>query len=86
MSLPFLSDAEARRRARASWRIAVLPLAADTDDDLSGETTPAQRIAMMWPLAVEAWRLAGRPLPTYSRADLPSRVFRDAPPDDDEPR
>jgi hypothetical protein len=83
--LPFLSDAEARRRARASWRIAVRPLAAD-DDDLSGETTAAQRIAMMWPLAVEAWRLAGRPLPAYSRANIPSRVFRDGPPDDDDAR
>ena len=83
--LPFLSDAETRRRARAGWRIAVRPLAAD-DDDLSGETTAAQRIAMMWPLAVEAWRLAGRPLPAYSRTNIPSRVFRDGPPDDDDSR
>jgi hypothetical protein len=81
-----LSDAETRRKARASWRIAVRPLAAEPDDDLSDETTAAQRIAMMWPLAVEAWRLAGRPLPAYSRTNMPSRVFCDGPPDDDDPR
>ena len=26
---------------------------------------------MMWPLAVDAWSLAGLPLPNYSRNDMP---------------
>jgi hypothetical protein len=46
-----------------------------------------ERIAMMGPLAKEAWRLAGRPIPTYDRAHTPSRVFRagEPRPDDTEP-
>jgi len=28
-------------------------------DDISDVTTAAERIGMMWPLAQEAWRLAG---------------------------
>ena len=26
---------------------------------------------MMWPLALEAWELAGRSLPAYTRAETP---------------
>jgi hypothetical protein len=42
---------------------------------------------MMWPLAVEAWTLSGRPLPTYERANMPGRLFRadEVPPDDEDP-
>lgn len=69
-------DAQARRRARAAWPVVVRRLDDASDDDLSAVTDPAQRIRMMWPLAVEAWRLAGRPLPSYTRANTPSRVFR----------
>ena len=32
---------------------------------------------MMWPLAVEAWRLTGRPMPEYTRETMPVRVLRD---------
>jgi hypothetical protein len=41
---------------------------------------------MMWPLAKEAWALAGRPLPTYDRASIPIRVFLSGtrPSDDDD--
>jgi hypothetical protein len=31
---------------------------------------------MTRPLAVEAWTLGGRPLPTYERANMPGRLFR----------
>jgi hypothetical protein len=62
--------------ARAAWPVVVRGLEDSTDDDLSAVTNPAQRIRMMWPLAVEAWRLAGLPLPSYSRANMPSCVFR----------
>jgi hypothetical protein len=40
-------------------------------DDLSEETTAVQRLGMMWPLALEAWTLAGRPLPAYDRSETP---------------
>ena len=42
-------------------------------DDLSGSTTAEERLAMMWPLAVEAWSLTGEPMPEYEREDTPIR-------------
>jgi hypothetical protein len=88
MSRTSASDAESRRQARAAWPVVVRSLDDDTDDDLSTVTDPAQRIRMMWPLAVEAWQLAGLPLPSYTRANTPSRVFRagEPRPGDDDPR
>ena len=82
------SDVETRRSARSTWPVVVRALADGTDDDLSTVTDSAQLIRMMWPLAVEAWRLAGRVLPSYTRANMPSRVFRagEPRPGDDEYR
>jgi hypothetical protein len=76
MSSTNASDAQTRRAARAAWPVMVRPIDGTADDDLSAVTDPDQRIRMMWPLAVEAWLLAGRSLPTYTRAETPSRVFR----------
>ena len=86
MSKPDASDSEARRWARADWPVVVRRLD-EPGDDVSDVTTAAERIAMMWPLAQEAWRLAGRPIPTHDRAHTPSRVFRpgEPRPDDTEP-
>ena len=82
-------DSEAQRRAaRAAWPIARFTLGDESADDISAVTTAAERIAMMWPLAEAAWKLAGRPLPTYDRSNIPARVFRPGeppPPDDDSP-
>jgi hypothetical protein len=68
-------DSEQRRLARAKWPVGVRRLD-EPGDDISDVTTAAERIALMWPLAQEAWRLAGRPIPTYDRAHTPSFVFR----------
>jgi hypothetical protein len=86
MRPPETPDAQSRRQARAAWPVVVRRLDA-SDDDISDATTPAERIAMMWPLAQEAWHLAGRPIPTYNRAQTPARVFRagEPRPDDSEP-
>jgi len=54
----------------------VFRLGEEPGDDLSGETSPEDRIAAMWPLAVDAWTAAGRRLPTYSRERIPMRVVR----------
>jgi hypothetical protein len=80
------ADSDARRRARADWPVARHALSDDPGDDLSDVTTAEERIAMMRPLAEEAWRVAGRTLPTYDRKDIPGRLFRkgDPRPDDDE--
>lgn len=64
-----------RRAARSAWPIRRYELGREPSDDLSNETTPAQRLAMMWELAVEGWRLAGRTLPTYDRQSMPARFF-----------
>lgn len=42
--------------------------------DLAAETTPEQRIDMVWLLTLESWSLTGRPLPEYKRAATPIAV------------
>jgi hypothetical protein len=77
---------EQRRVERTTWPITRHRLGQEPSDDLSTVTTPVERVAMMWTLAVSAWKLAGRPLPTYDRRTLPARLFRAGtprPPDDD---
>ena len=79
-------SAEQRRAARATWPISRHRLGEEAGDDLSTVTTPVERVAMMWTLALSAWQVAGRPLPTYDRRALPARLFRAGtprPPDDD---
>jgi len=51
-------------------------LGEEPSDDLSDATTPEQRLEMMWPLALEAWALTGKPLPDYQRSAAPVRRFR----------
>lgn len=46
-------------------------LGAEPSEDLSERTTAAERIGMMWPLALEAWELARRDLPSYPRGETP---------------
>ena len=50
-----------------------LRLGDEPGDDLSATTTAEKRIAMMWPLAVEAWSLTGQAMPEYERKDIPVR-------------
>ena len=61
---------------RARWPVRRFPLGAEPGDDLSATTTPAERIAMVWTLTLEAWAVAGRPLPVYRRDETPVRVLR----------
>ncbi|MGH6691264.1 MAG: hypothetical protein ACREF4_11385 [Gammaproteobacteria bacterium] len=74
-----------RRAARARWPVKRFALADQPPDDLSGTTTAAERLAMMWELAESAWKIAGRPWPTYDRSNIPARVIRPGtpPPHDD---
>ena len=73
---PDAKTARERREARASTPIRKFRLGEEPGDDLSGCTTPEERIAMMWPLAVDAWASAGRRLPEYSRDRMPGRIIR----------
>ena len=70
------AEAEERRAARSSWPVRVFRLGEEPSDDLSDRTTPEERIAMMWRLAVDAWTSAGLRLPGYTRDRLPGRVIR----------
>lgn len=44
--------------------------------DPEDTATIDERLAAMWPLAVEMWQLGGRELPTYERSRAPGAVFR----------
>lgn len=69
---------EARAARRRSWMVRLCRLGEGSSDDLSAFTTPEERLKMMWPLAIEAWRLSGGSLPTYERGQAPVRLLRDA--------
>lgn len=69
---------EATRRDRARLRRDRCTLTRTTPDHSPppAPTTPAERLALMWPLARESWLLSGRPLPDYPRHQIPGRVIR----------
>lgn len=75
---------ERNKAERAGWPIRSVPLSAPESSaaDLTDSTSPEERIAMMWPLALDAWALAGRPIPEYSRAEMPIEVRRLGDPSD----
>ena len=66
-----MSDTLASWPDRSSWPVRVFRLGEEPVDDLSLTTSAEERLAMMWPLALETWALTGRPLPQYSRAETP---------------
>jgi len=63
--------------ARGQRPIRVLRLG---EEPVEVTTTPAERLAMIWPLTVRAWQLAGRELPRIPREEIPVRVLRPADP------
>jgi len=67
-----------RAAKRAAWPVRRYALG-EEPADLSAQTSATERIAMMWPLALEAWKLAGLPIPEYTRRNLPSRILRGPP-------
>ena len=69
-----------RTTDRRDWPVRRFTLESQPGDDLSAETTPEQRLEMMWPLAVEAWTLTGAALPNYTRRDTPVRAVAAATP------
>jgi len=61
---------------RRSWPIRCYRVGTEPNDDLSAITTAKERLEMMWPLAVEAWTLAGLPQPQYPRGEIPIRLVK----------
>ena len=68
-------EARDRRAARASWPVRKFRLGEEPADDFTA-CTVAERLAMTWQMTHDAWASAGRPLPSYSRRDMPVRVLR----------
>jgi hypothetical protein len=66
----------ARAAARQSWPVRKFRLGQEPEEDLSETTTAKERLEMMWPLAVDAWTLAGREIPDYPREKTPVRIVR----------
>ena len=52
----------------------VVPLSSAEAGDARMGGTLEQRLAAVAELTAEAWRLAGRPLPTYTRATMPVAI------------
>ena len=61
---------------RSHWPVRKLALGSEPGDDISAETTAEERLEMVWQLTLEAWSLAGLPLPTYARHEAPVRCVR----------
>lgn len=54
-------------------------LGAEPSEYIGDQTSAEERLAMMGELALEAWSLSGRTLPSYERASVPGRVVRGRP-------
>ena len=48
-------------------------------DDLTPTTTLEERLAMMRPLALAAWSVAGLKVPSYGRDEMPGRLIAGPP-------
>ena len=61
-----------RRRLTWTGRLctAVVPM-------LASETTVEERIRFMSVVSEAAWAMSGRPMPEYTRDQMPGRLFRD---------
>ncbi len=67
---------DAPRRVRKGLVVRKFRLGEEPGDDISAETTPEQRLAMVWELTERMWMLMGsRPCP-YTRETMPGRVIR----------
>lgn len=64
------------KRAREGMVVRKFKLGEEPGDDISAETTPEQRLAMVWELTERMWMLHGSPPCPYTRATMPVRVIR----------
>lgn len=62
---------QGRAASRAGWHVSRHLLGQEPGPNLSASTTAEERLEMMWPLALEAWTLTGRPLPDNRRSTMP---------------
>lgn len=60
---------------RSAWPVRVVRLG-EKPESLAEQTTPEERLAMMWPLARDTWAMMGGDLPACPRNEMPVRVVR----------
>ena len=71
-----MSSFEERKRARAAWPIRRVGLRDEELTDARDASTVDERIALVWTLTRRQWAFSGRPIPTYTRAEMPGTVLR----------
>ena len=75
-SVPVKTLADQRRDRRASWPVRRFRLGDEPGEDLSSTTTAEERIAMMWPLALDAFSIEASGSDRSPRPLWPVRVRR----------
>ena len=73
---PVRTPEEERRHRRADWPVRRFRLGDEPDEDLSSTSTAEERLAMMWPLALDAFSLANESLESSPRSHWPVKVRR----------
>lgn len=73
---PVGTSEDERRHRRAAWPIRRFRLGEEPGEDLSASTTVEERLAMMWPLALDAFSLGKASSEPAPRADWPVKVRR----------
>lgn len=71
-----MERAERRRLQASQWPVRRYDLGREPLRDPLDRSTIDERIAMMWPLAKEAWSVAGKPIANYERKDMPGALVR----------
>jgi hypothetical protein len=66
----------ARARARANWPGTLTTLEEQSDAIIVRHGTGAERIAMVWQITLDVWAASGRPMPEYTRENMPGRILR----------
>jgi len=68
--------AKQRREQSSRWPVRQFALGEEPLRDPLDRSSIDDRVRMMWPLAQEGWSLAGRPIPSYTRASMPGVLIR----------
>lgn len=61
-------------RRERPWPVVVHPLHEHGAEEEPTSMTAEQRFEQVWILSARMWELTGRPLPTYTRSEMPIRI------------
>ena len=72
--------AQKRRHHYQDWPLRKFALGQEPMvDQRDNRRSAKERIEAVWALSLQHWQLSGRPLPTYSRAEIPGRLIKKEP-------